>query len=114
MSYLTQAQDPRRRATALAGTAAIHVALGLAIVTGLTISGYAPFREYKPIIDIPLDPPPPPPPEPQQQQEKKDPHHDHNSQDADFSPVKRKDERRRTKDERRTSKMYRLPATGPS
>ena len=70
MSYLNQAQDPRRRATALAGTAAIHIVLGIGIVTGLTIGGYTPFDEYKPIIEITPDPlPEPPPPEPKQQQE---------------------------------------------
>ena len=72
MSYLNQAQDPRRRATALAGTAAIHAVLGLAIVTGLTIGGYKPFDEYKPIIKFPIDEPEPQPPEPQQQSEPQD------------------------------------------
>ena len=35
MSYLNQAQDPRRRAAALSGTVAIQVALAFAVVTGL-------------------------------------------------------------------------------
>ena len=72
MSYLNHAQDPRRRATALAGTVAIHAVLGIAIVTGLTISGYVNPRVYTPTVDIPLDAPPPPPPKPEQQQEQQD------------------------------------------
>ena len=61
MSYITQSQDPGRRATALAGTIAVHAALGVAIVTGLTIAGVRQSDEYKPIIDIPVKPPEPTP-----------------------------------------------------
>jgi protein TonB len=69
MSYLNQAQDSRRRATALAGTVAIHAALAIVVVTGLSIAGYERFDEYKPILEFPVDRPKPPPPEPQKQQE---------------------------------------------
>ena len=61
MSYISQSQDPRRRATALAGTVVVHAVLGVAIVTGLTIAGYGPVDDYKPIIDIPVKPPEPTP-----------------------------------------------------
>lgn len=62
MSYLNQTQDPRRRATAIAGTVAIHAALGIAVVTGLTIAGVGPHTpDRTPIIDFPVDPPPPTP-----------------------------------------------------
>jgi protein TonB len=64
MSYLNQAQDPRRRAAALTGTLVIQVALGFAVVSGLTMAGYGPSREYKPIVDFPIDKPPPPDPMP--------------------------------------------------
>jgi len=68
MSYLDQAQDPRRRATALATTAAVHAALAVAVVTGLSVAGYAPLRTYDPIIEFPVEPEPPepapPPPQP--------------------------------------------------
>ena len=64
MSYVSQAQDPRRRAGALAGTVAINAAIGLAVVTGLTMTGFrAEPDTYKPIITI-KTPPPPKPPEP--------------------------------------------------
>jgi protein TonB len=67
MSYLDQAQDPRRRAAALATTAAVHAALAVAVVTGLTVAGYAPLDTYDPIIQFPVepDPPEPSPPAPQ-------------------------------------------------
>ena len=61
MSYLDQAHDPRRRTAALAVTTAVHAAIGLALVTGLTVVGYKVSDEYKPIIDIPIDPPAPAP-----------------------------------------------------
>jgi len=64
MSYLSQAQDPRRRATAITGTLAINVALGMAVVAGLTIGGFVPEKEYKPTIDFPVDEPPKPTPTP--------------------------------------------------
>ena len=68
MSYLDQAQNPRRRATALATTAAVHAALAVAVVTGLSVAGYAPLKTYDPIIEFPVEPEPPepapPPPQP--------------------------------------------------
>ena len=71
MSYLNQAQDPRRRAAALSGTVAIQVALAFAVVTGLTMTGGKPIREYKPIFEFrdpePPKPEPEPVPDPQQQ-----------------------------------------------
>jgi periplasmic protein TonB len=70
MSYLNQAQNPQARATAVAGTVAFHALLGLAVVTGLTITGYVTSDEYEPIIQITPDPlPKPPPPEPKKQQQ---------------------------------------------
>jgi periplasmic protein TonB len=68
MSYLEHADDPRRRAAALTGTVAIHVVLGVVVLTGLTIAGYKPVTEYNPIIEFPTAPPPQPPePVPQPQ-----------------------------------------------
>jgi protein TonB len=62
MSYLNQVQDPRRRAGALAGTIAINAAIGIIVVTGLTISGLAPKKDtYEPILQFPTAPPPPEP-----------------------------------------------------
>ena len=70
MSYLNQAHDPRRRATALTATVAVHAALALGVVTGLTVTGYAPIDTYDPIVQFPTAPPPEPKPtetpEPQQ------------------------------------------------
>ena len=63
MAYIDQ-QDPRRRAVALAGTAAVHAALGVAIVTGLTIAGYKPIDERKPIVEFPAEELPEPTPTP--------------------------------------------------
>lgn len=67
MSYLDQAHDPRRRATALATTAAVHAAIGVAVVTGLSVAGYRTIDTYDPIIQFPVeqDPPEPTPPSPQ-------------------------------------------------
>lgn len=65
MSYVNQAQDPRRNAAAIAATFAIHAALGVAVVTGLTIAGIGPLEEER-LVGIPLpDPTPPPEPEPE-------------------------------------------------
>lgn len=64
MSYLNQAQDPRSRATAIAGVVAIHAGLGLAVVTGLTIAGVE-ITTPKPFGAVTFtNPPPPPPPKP--------------------------------------------------
>jgi len=64
MSYVTYAQDPRRRIGALAGTIAINAAIGLIVVTGLTMSGTRDQPSYRPIIDIKTPPPPEPTPTP--------------------------------------------------
>lgn len=66
MSFIDQAQDPRRRAAGIAGVAAVHAALGIAVVTGLTITGViAPPDTYDPAIQFPVRPPDPAPkPEP--------------------------------------------------
>ena len=62
MSYLNQAQDPRRKAAAVAATVGVHAALGLVVVTGLTVAGVGPIDlGRKPIVQFPVDPPPPPP-----------------------------------------------------
>jgi periplasmic protein TonB len=63
MSYANQTQDFRRRATAIAGTVAVHAALGVAVVTGLTIAGYKPVKIYDP-PQFPLPKPPEPEPTP--------------------------------------------------
>ena len=65
MSYLNQVQDPRRRAAALTGTLAINVAVGIAVITGLTIAGFEPPDTYNPpILHVPIDHPPDPTPSP--------------------------------------------------
>lgn len=61
MSYTSQV-DPRSRATAIAGVAAVHVAMGLAVVIGLAATGVigekdGPLISYD--LDDPLAPPPP-------------------------------------------------------
>lgn len=62
MSYLNQTQDPRRRAAAVAGALAIQAALGIAVVTGLTIAGVGPVEpEFRPTLAFPTAPPPPEP-----------------------------------------------------
>lgn len=61
MSYLNQAQDPRRRATAIAATVAVHAALGVAVVTGMTVVGYTVVDTPNPIAEFPTEPPPPTP-----------------------------------------------------
>lgn len=64
MSYIDQVNDPRRRATAIAGVIAVHAALGLIVVTGMTVVGFI-KQEEKPfggtIFYAPLPPPPPTP-----------------------------------------------------
>ena len=62
MSFINQSQDPHSRATAIAGAVAIQAALGIAVVTGLTIAGAGPLEPVRtPIIDFPVEPPPPDP-----------------------------------------------------
>ena len=68
MSYLNQAQDHRRRLTAIAGVTAIHAAIGLALVVGLTVSGFVQEEDVWDPFTITPDPQPkPPPPEPRDQ-----------------------------------------------
>ena len=65
MSFINKSRDPRSRAAAIAGAVAIQAALGIAVVTGLTIAGAGPLEPVRrPIIDFPVDPPPPAPPPP--------------------------------------------------
>lgn len=65
MSYLDHRQSLRQRAASGGAVIAIQVGIGLALVTGLTISGFGPERERRVIgINIDDDPPPPPPPTP--------------------------------------------------
>ena len=60
MSYLSHAQDPSRKATALTVTIAVHAAVAVVLVTGLSYPGFIKTRDRTPIIDIPLPPDPPP------------------------------------------------------
>lgn len=60
MSYLNHAQDPSRKAAALAGTVAVHAAIAVVLVTGLRYTGIIETRPYKPIVDFKLDDPPRP------------------------------------------------------
>ena len=64
MSYLSQAQDPRRRATAAAGVVAIHALVGAVLVTGLQFTGAINLddRIEATFIPEPIETPPPPPP----------------------------------------------------
>lgn len=67
MSYRDQTQDFRRRAAAMAGVAAIHAAIGVGLVVGLTVSGVIPQKDaWDPftLTPDPLPAPPPPKPEP--------------------------------------------------
>ncbi len=62
MSYLNQAPNPRRRAGALAGTLAINAAIGLIVVTGLSMTGLGPKpKTYMPTVEFTSSPPPPAP-----------------------------------------------------
>lgn len=57
MSYIDQAQNPRRRLTAITGVVAVHAALGVAVVVGLTVT-------WTPPVTPPYDPPTFPTPKP--------------------------------------------------
>lgn len=71
MSYIDQAQDPRRSATALVGVVAIHAAIGLGLIVGLTVSGMVPEEDgWDPFTLTPDPLPKPPPPEPAKQETK--------------------------------------------
>ena len=61
MSYLDQAQNPRRRLGGLVGTIAINATIGILVVTGLRFTGGASPREYLPTFDVPMPSPPPDP-----------------------------------------------------
>ena len=64
MSYVNRAQDPRRKASAIAGVVAVHVLAGAVLVNGLSYVGVAnlPDRIKTTFIPDTPDPPPPPPP----------------------------------------------------
>jgi len=65
MSYINQALDPRRRIAAIASVAAIHAAIGVGLIVGLTVSGIAPpVDTWDPFNITPERKPPPPPPTP--------------------------------------------------
>lgn len=57
MSYIDTSRRPSY--TSMAAVAAIHIAVGLALVTGLTVSGVIKKREIFTGIDIRKPPPPP-------------------------------------------------------
>ena len=61
MSYLNQAHDPRRRATAIATVGAVHVLLAVVLVTGLTVDFTDVIERRLVGTTIPLDPPKPEP-----------------------------------------------------
>ncbi|AKH42038.1 protein TonB [Altererythrobacter atlanticus] len=68
MTYLNRTQDNKSRAIAIASVGAIHAAIGLAVVTGLTVSGVIELEDG-PLIaqSFPTAPPPPPQPVPTEQ-----------------------------------------------
>src|SRR5690554_6672432 len=65
ISYVDQVQDPRRRATAIASVAAVHAAIAIGLVAGLTVTGVAPQIDTWDPFELTPDPiPKAPPPEP--------------------------------------------------
>jgi periplasmic protein TonB len=65
MSYLNQTQDTRSRLAAIAGVTAIHAAIGIGLVVGLSFTGLiAEEDEWDPFTITPDPLPKPPPPEP--------------------------------------------------
>jgi len=64
MSSYTGTADRPDRAKAIAAVVAVHVALGLAILTGLNVSTVRAVAERLHTIDIRMPPPPPPEPPP--------------------------------------------------
>jgi len=64
MSYLNQAHDPRRRATAVVTVGAVHAVLAVGLITGLTINVDRIIPSVIEATNIPLDPPRPEPTEP--------------------------------------------------
>jgi protein TonB len=72
MSYLNQAHDPRRRATAIVTVGAVHAVLAVGLLTGLTVQFTRDADKRIVATNLPLDKPKPdpsptPPPQPQQQ-----------------------------------------------
>ena len=66
MTYLNQTQHPGSRIAAVAGVVAIHAAIGLGLVVGLTVGGVIPEEDgWDPFTLTPDPLPKPPPPEPQ-------------------------------------------------
>lgn len=68
MSYLNQAQDPRRRATAIVTVGAVHAVLAVGLLTGLTVQFTQHDDTRFEAKNFPLDTPKPDPsptPEPQ-------------------------------------------------
>ena len=62
MAYINQTQDPRRRATAIAGVVAVHAVLALGLLSmGLWISQGKSGPAWDPFV-LTLDPKPKPPP----------------------------------------------------
>ena len=65
MSYLDQTQNFGSRATAVAGVAAIHAAIAVGLVWGLTITGVIPQAKPWDPFTLTPDPLPKPPPRPE-------------------------------------------------
>src|SRR6187399_3551954 len=61
MSYLNQAYDPRRRATAIATAGAVNALLAIGLVTGLSVEFREDIRERFIGTNIPLPQPTPEP-----------------------------------------------------
>jgi len=68
MSYLNQAQDPRRRATAMVTVGAVHALLAVGLVAGLTVQFADTIRTPLTATNVPLPPPPPEPTPPKPSQ----------------------------------------------
>ena len=64
MAYISQTQDPRRRAAALAGVAVVHTALALALLSIGVVGDKVNEPPWKPFVLTP-DPVPTPPPTPE-------------------------------------------------
>ena len=61
MSYLHQAHDPRRRATAIVTAGAFNALLAAGLVTGLAVDFTEVLKPRIEATNIPLDPPKPQP-----------------------------------------------------
>ncbi|MBO9518684.1 MAG: energy transducer TonB [Porphyrobacter sp.] len=65
MAYLDQSNSAGSRIAAIAGVAAVHAAIGLGVVVGLTVAGVAPpLDTWDPFTITPDPKTTPPPPEP--------------------------------------------------